>query len=223
MNKRKNKIYIIVCLMITLLSIGLFYKDNSTTVNDVSATITPTVTPAPTVTYTPVPTSTPVPTNTPTPTPSVTPLPDISITVIKDALVAVEERLEICSTNKTTLYDVYSEEELELLFRVVEAEATDYGIECKSHVASVIFNRVNSGWKDGDLTKNLMSKRQFAVITNGRYLKVEITEETILACEIAFENDTAQGAFYFDSTKGKSWAHENKEFIFADDAHWFYR
>ena len=68
-----------------------------------------------------------------------------------------------------------------------------------------------------------MAKRQFEVITNGRYKKVTITEETILACEIAFERDTAQGALFFDSTKGNSWAHMNQEYLFSDHVHWFYK
>lgn len=143
---------------------------------------------------------------------------DLYLELVHRALDAVNTILQ-----SKTLYTTYSDEELDLLFRIVEAEATDYSVECKSHVASVIFNRIRTGWYDGDLTRNLMAKRQFEVVTNGRYKKMTITEETILACEIAFENDTAQGALFFDSTKGKSWAHENREYIFCDDAHWFYK
>lgn len=133
------------------------------------------------------------------------------------------QKIILYSTNAPTLYDIYSKDELELLFRVVEAEVTDYSIECKSHVASVIFNRIKTGWYDGDLVKNLLAEQQFEVVTNGRYKKMVVTEETILACEIAFENDTAQDALFFDSTKGKSWAHKNKTYLFRDDAHWFYK
>jgi spore germination cell wall hydrolase CwlJ-like protein len=186
-----------------------------TITNTVTPTPSPTViiTPTPTVTTTPTYTATPtpLPTNTPTPEPTATPTP----TPVKE--------LETFSSNEKTLYNTYSEEELDLLFRVVEAEVTDHCIECKSHVASVIFNRLKAGWCGGDLTKNLMAKRQFEVVTNGRYKKMTITEETILACEIAFESDTAQGALFFDSTKGKSWAHKNREYMFSDHAHWFYK
>lgn len=149
---------------------------------------------------------------------------DLQKQIITQALEQYNDMcIELFGSQQSSLYTTYSPEELELLFRVVEAEATDYSIACKSHVASVIFNRIKTGWYDGDLTKNLMAKRQFEVITNGRYKRMIITEETILACEIAFENDTAQGALFFDSTKGKSWAHENREYIFSDDAHWFYK
>lgn len=149
---------------------------------------------------------------------------DLYLEIIDQALQQYYSlQTELFGEENSKLYTTYSNEELELLFRIVEAEATDYSIACKSHVASVIFNRIKVSWWDGDLKKNLLAKRQFEVVTNGRYKKVTITEETILACEIAFEHDTAQGALFFDSTKGKSWAHENREYIFSDDAHWFYK
>ena len=127
------------------------------------------------------------------------------------------QKVDVFSTREINLYDVYSDEELELLFRVVEAEVTDGDVISKSHVASVIFNRLKEGWWDGDLTKSLMARSQFEVITNGRYKKVEITDGTILACEIAFKHDTTNGALFFDSTNGKSWANRNCEFLFRDD------
>lgn len=169
------------------------------------------------------PTPSPTPTNTPTPTSTPTPLPELSEIIRIKALQIVKEQQMIYEAKKEALYNAYSEEELELLFRVVEAEVTGYDVECKSHVASVIFNRINAGKYEGDLTKNLLARRQFAVIADGRYKIVTITESTIKACVIAFHEDTAQGALYFDSTKGKSWAHRNREFVFADAAHWFYK
>ena len=107
---------------------------------------------------------------------------------------------------------------------MVEAEVTGGDIESKSHVASVIFNHLKAGWHDGDLTENLMAQRQFKVITNGRYKKMKITEDTVIACELAYVYDTAQGALFFDSTNGKSWAARNLEFIFRDRVnHDFYK
>jgi len=185
--------------------------------------IQPTI--APTITV--IPTATPEPTATPIPEPinieERVELPDVGELAIQEALRRVYDNLELFSSGEVTLYNTYSEDELDLLFRVVEAEATDYCVMCKSHVASVIFNRLNAGWWGGDLTKSIMAKRQFEVVTNGRYKKVTVTDETILACQIAFSGDTAQGALFFDSTKGKSWAHRNQEYLFSDDAHWFYK
>lgn len=174
--------------------------------------ITPT--PAPTLMLTPTPlptpTSEPTPTPTPTPVPTATPTPEPVTTH------------PFASTD--SLYMEFTEEELELLFRIVEAEVTGGTIETKANVASVIFNRLEAGWWGGDLKSNLLAEKQFEVITNGRYKTVEITEGTILACEKAFKGDTTQGALFFDSTGGKSWAAKNLTWIFRDAAnHDFYK
>ena len=69
-----------------------------------------------------------------------------------------------------------------------------------------------------------MARQQFKVITNGRYKKMEITQDTVIACELAYVHDTAQGALFFDSTNGKSWAARNLEFVFRDRVnHDFYK
>ena len=181
------------------------------TVKEIQVTATPMPTVTPTLIATVSLTPTPTPTNTPTPTLTPTPTP------------TPEPTIEVFAEPTVTLYDVYTEEELDLLFKVVQAEATDGTVEQKSNVASVIFNRLKKGWWGGDLTKNLMAKRQFEVVTNGRYKKMKISEKTILACEMAFEQDTTQGALFFDSTEGKSWAAENREWIFNDGIHDFYK
>lgn len=122
-----------------------------------------------------------------------------------------------------TIYDVFTKEELDLLFRVVQAEVGDYDFMSEANVASVILNR--HYYHKMDLTSVLLAEHQFATITNGMYLKVEVDEETILACEYVFLfGDTTNGALYFDSTDGNSWASHNREFIFRDSAgHDFYK
>ena len=178
---------------------------------------------------TPIPiTSTPTPTSTPSPTPTVE--PESIIDEVEELIESseVESKLDYILDNlkekRKKLYADFTDEELNLLFLVVEAEVTGGDIESKSHVASVIFYRLKAGWHDGDLTENLMAQRQFKVVTNGRYKKMEITEDTVIACELAYVHDTAQGALFFDSTNGKSWAARNLEFIFRDRVnHDFYK
>ena len=122
-----------------------------------------------------------------------------------------------------TIYDVFPDEELDLLFRVVQAEVGDFDFMSKANVASVIFNR-HYHFKT-NLSSVLLAENQFSTIDNGRYLEVEIDEDTILACEYLFLfGDTTNGAMYFDSTNGNSWAAHNREFIFRDSAgHDFYK
>ena len=117
------------------------------------------------------------------------------------------------------IYDQYTNEELELLFRVVQAEVGDeYSFEQKVNVASVIFNRI--AHEDfPDKMKNVLSEDQFQVISDGRYKEVEVSETTILACEYSFMfGDTTDGCLFFDSN-GKL----KYEFVYSDRAHNFYR
>ncbi len=124
-----------------------------------------------------------------------------------------------------SLEDSFSDNELELLYRVVEAEVSGGDIESKSHVACVIFNRLYSKEWGNTLTDVLMAENQFAVVSTGMYKRVEITEDTILACKQAWLQDSVQGALFFN-TKGKinSYAHRTKTYLFTDSVgHNFYK
>lgn len=117
------------------------------------------------------------------------------------------------------IYDYFSDKELDLLFRVVQAEIGDeqYSFEQKVNVASVIFNRLDHEKFPNSLIDILVAD-QFETILNGRYLEVNIMEDTILACEYAFGiEDTAKGCLFFDSNNTL-----NYKYIFFDGAHNFY-
>ena len=124
-----------------------------------------------------------------------------------------------------SIYDVYSDAELEKLFRTVEAEATGGTFQDKVNVAVTIFNRINHE-EFGATIDEVIIPDQFSPFMDGRYYEVVVTEETILACEYAYifrivEHD----ALYFDKTNGNSWAHRNREEVEVDgdNAHRFYK
>lgn len=124
-----------------------------------------------------------------------------------------------------SIYDVYSDAELEKLFRTVEAEATSGTFQDKVNVAVTIFNRINHE-EFGSTIDEVITPDQFSPFMDGRYYEVAVTENTILACEYAYifrivEHD----ALYFDKTNGNSWAHRNREEIEVngDNAHRFYK
>lgn len=156
-------------------------------------------------------------------------LPSIPLKTIETKPAIIQEALQPVAPREKTIYDVYSSEELDLLFRVVESEARGGSVTAKMNVASVIFNRVKGGWEGGDLTSILLKPRQFEVVTLGIYKRVNVTKSTIIGCEKAFKQDSVQGAVYFDSTKGTSWAAEecrkgNLIWVFRDEInHDFYR
>ena len=161
--------------------------------------VTQTPTPAPTATPTPIPTSTPVPTATPIPTP--TPVPWV--------------------------IDV-AEGEYDILARIVMAEAEGEDLEGKILVANVIINRVKSNGFPNSITEVVYQNNgkvyQFAPIKNGRFDRVEPSQECYKAASMALEGfDISQGALFFESCKGDSWHSKNLELLFQHGVHRFYK
>ena len=116
-----------------------------------------------------------------------------------------------------TIYDCFSEQELDLLFCVVQAEIGDYSFDQKVNVANVIFNRITHE-RFGETLNEVLVPSQFATISNGRINRVKVDEDTILACEYAFLfEDTTNGALFFDSDGSLDY-----KFLFSDSAHNFY-
>ena len=117
-----------------------------------------------------------------------------------------------------TIYDYYTQDELNMLFCVVQAEIGDeYTFEQKCNVASVIFNRINHDEFENEMLQVLTSD-QFETISNGRYKKVKVSEDTILACEYVFIfGDTTGGSLFFDSNNSLKYKR-----TFNDGAHSFY-
>ena len=128
-----------------------------------------------------------------------------------------------------TIYDIFTDDELNLLFEIVEAEVTgEDHFQSKVNVASVIFNRLyhdtDNQFPD-DLTGILTAKSQLSSYSDGRYKKVTVTDTTKLAVEYAFQiGGNIDGSLYFDSCKGKSWANSKRQFVFQDSVkHNFYK
>lgn len=125
-----------------------------------------------------------------------------------------------------------SEEELDALLRIVEAEAGGEDEEGKLLVANVVLNRVESDKFPDTVTEVVFQQEngvtQFSPVRNGRYWKVKISDETREAVQRALEGeDISQGALYFaarkyaDSDKMK-WFDENLNFLFAHGGHEFF-
>ena len=121
-----------------------------------------------------------------------------------------------------TIYDVFSPEELDLLFRVVHAEIGDeWSFEQKVNVANVIYNRLESD-EFGESLITVLIPGQFSSISNGAY-KNTPSEKTIAACEYAFMIENTVGdALFFDSN-GAHMKSSKLELILNDGAHRFYR
>lgn len=123
--------------------------------------------------------------------------------------------------SEPTIYDTYSSKELNLLFRIVQAEVGDYGFIETANVVSVIFNR-HYFWNKS-LTEVLTAKNQFSPYLFGTYKTAVVDEQTKLACEYVFLfGDTTSGCIGFRSdTCPKRW--NGWEYRFSDEAHYFYK
>ncbi len=133
--------------------------------------------------------------------------------------------------DKECPYDL-SEEDLEALLRIVEAEAGGEDVEGKLLVANVVLNRVESEDFPDTVYEVVFQREngvtQFSPVRNGRYWKVQISEETMEAVDRALEGeDISQGALYFAARKyadrdKMKWFDEKLTFLFAHGGHEFF-
>ena len=116
------------------------------------------------------------------------------------------------------VYDIYSEDNIYLMQRVIETETFGCDFESKTHVASVILNRIEGDNAFGNTVTEVIKPGQFC------YHRKQITEDTVLALEYAFMiEDTAQGALYFHSGN-KTDTFSGAQYVFTDSVgHHFYR
>ena len=118
-----------------------------------------------------------------------------------------------------TIWDVYTEDEVMLICRMVETECFEQDFLPKVNVASVVFNRLNADGKFGNtITEVITQKNQFV------YWRKEISPDTINAVMYAFEiEDTTDGCLFFHSNKKKD-KFFGANYVFTDEAgHHFYR
>lgn len=130
-----------------------------------------------------------------------------------------------CSTEIMHIDSMFSPDELDLFYRVVESEVTgDAYFNSKCNVVSVIFNRLGRPDQFGTGLYSVLNSEQFACVRDGRCSNIVVTQTTIDACEYVFQNgDTTGGALFFDSTKGNSWASSHRIWLFRDEVgHDFY-
>lgn len=119
-----------------------------------------------------------------------------------------------------------SDEEKNLLQRLVEAEAGTEGVYGKIIVANVVLNRLNNGKMGGDtITEVIYAKIggavQFSPTVKKSFNSIKVTKETVEAVDRALSGeDYSQGAMWFYgwkriSEKKTKWFWNNTEFLFT--------
>lgn len=126
----------------------------------------------------------------------------------------------------------FTQEDYTNLLRIVEAEASGEDETGKLLVANVVLNRVKDEDFPDTITDVIFQKNkgvtQFSPVSNGRFWKVEISEETISAVNRALSGeDVSQGALYFVARKyadaeNMRWFDERLDYLFAHGGHEFF-
>lgn len=103
---------------------------------------------------------------------------------------------------KDAIFNIFSDEEWELLTRTAVAEAGYNVPEAQKNVAYVIFNRMKSHKFPNALTDVIYQPNQFEVVSRKMINTVTITEEDIDNMKDALltnltEEEVAQGALFF--------------------------
>lgn len=151
---------------------------------------------------------------------------------IADVAVSGQRVVDYRMVEQKLIYDL-DESDLEVLLRIVEAEAGCEDEDGKLLVANVVLNRVNSDKFPETVTDVVFQQEkgvtQFSPVANGSYYRVRISEETVNAVERALMGeDISDGALYFaarkyaDSEKMK-WFDENLTFLFSHGGHEFFK
>lgn len=126
--------------------------------------------------------------------------------------------------------NVYPKNEITVLYRIVEAEATGENIDSKKNVASVILNRTKNKDFPDTITDVVFQhdgdNYQFSPIKDKRYWSVEVTKETIMAVDDVITAGANSEAIYFCnldkvSERMKKWFGSLK-FLFKDDSNQSY-
>lgn len=151
---------------------------------------------------------------------------------IMDTAVSGQRVVEVQLLKQNNCYFL-GEEDLDILTRIVEAEAGNQDVEGRLLVANVVLNRVSSD-KFPDSVRDVVFQKeqgvcQFSPVSNGRIWQVKISEETSEAVERALEGeDISDGALYFVARKYADneklrWFDRNLTYLFEYGGHEFFR
>lgn len=129
----------------------------------------------------------------------------------------VMEDIVVGETVPFSNYGTLSETDIYYLQRVAETETYGADMMSKTHVVSVVLNRLQSGTWGSTVQAVVTSPNQFA------YSRTSISQTSVDAVNYVLENgDTAQGAMFFHSG-GYTATFCGRSCIFGDDVgHYFY-
>lgn len=124
---------------------------------------------------------------------------------------------DIFDSGRDTIQYFFTEDEIQLMLRVIETETYQATFIQKVNVANIILNRWYLGVFGNDITEIITAPNQFT------YDRTEISEDTINALNFAFEiRDTTNGSVAFRSDKNTPHT-SSLEYEMEDGIHYFYK
>lgn len=116
----------------------------------------------------------------------------------------------------------FTDEEIEILERITEAEAESEGLIGKILVVNVIMNRLKDDRFENSVKDIVFAKKQFQPIRDGRYKKVTVTNETKYAVSLVIDFDfsISDEILFFHALKSKGFSNYTK--LFTYKGHVFY-
>ena len=155
------------------------------------------------------------------------------IILVNIANLDLQNRLFADAENSNSLQFARALDELDVLARIVEAEAGGEDLEGKILVANVVINRVLDDAFPDTVTEVVFQEEngryQFSPVGDGRYYNVRVSEDSYLAAYYALlGQDNSEGALYFVARAHAQedrlrWFDENLTPLFAHGGHEFFR
>ena len=159
-------------------------------------------------------------------------LPESGGIGIADMAVSGQRVVDYVLLEQQMMYEL-PDEELEVLLRIVEAEAGCEDEEGRLLVANVVLNRMNNELFPDTVTEVVFQEEngvsQFSPVSNGSYYQVEVSDATVSAVGRALMGeDISQGALYFAArkyadTEKMKWFDENLTRLFQYGGHEFFK
>jgi N-acetylmuramoyl-L-alanine amidase len=139
---------------------------------------------------------------------------------------------EAKEANGAYVYDV-TDKEIEMLERIVQAEAGSEDIKGRILVANVVLNRVSHKNFPDTIKKVIFQSSdgdyQFSPVADKRYWSVKVSKKTKEAVDRALQGeDYSEGALYFMARKrarksNAKWFDNNLKWLFKHGGHEFYK
>lgn len=123
----------------------------------------------------------------------------------------------------------YSEDDYQVLLKIVQAEAGICDEKGKILVANVVLNRVKSSAFPDTIREVVYQRSQFSPVSNGSINTCKVTEETIDCVNRALNGeDYSEGALYFmyrsgSTSRSARWFDTHLTYLFSYERHEFFK